>query len=157
MGKAKELSKDLREKVIELYKTGKGYKKISKQLRMPISSVQTLIKKWKMRDSVETKSRSGRPTKVSATTARKIVRDAKKNPQITSAKIQDSLKKSGVVVSRCTIRRHLKKNGLHGRVASRKPLLRKCHKASRLQYSKQHRDKPQNFWNKVIWSDETKI
>ena len=93
MGKAKELSKDLREKVIELYKTGKGYKKISKELRIPISSVQTLIKKWKMRDSVETKPRSGRPTKLSATTARKIVRDAKKNPQITSAEIMDSGKK----------------------------------------------------------------
>ena len=88
MGKAKELSKDLREKIVELYKTGKGYKKISKELRMPISSVQTLIKKWKMRDSVETKPRSGRPTKISATTARVIVRDAKKNPRITSADIQ---------------------------------------------------------------------
>ncbi|CAJ0964204.1 unnamed protein product [Ranitomeya imitator] len=30
-------------------------------------------------------------------------------------------------------------------------------KVSRLQYAKQHRDKPQNFWNKVIWSDETTI
>lgn len=159
MGKAKELSKVLREKVIELYKTGKGYKKISKELRMPISSVQTLIKRWKreIRDSVETKPRSGRPTKISATAARKNVRDAKKNPQITSAEIQDSLKKSGVDVSRCTIRRHLKKNGLHGRVARRKPLLRQCHKNSRLLYAKQHRDKPQNFWNKIIWSDETKI
>lgn len=157
MGKAKELSKDLREKVVELYKTGKGYKKISKELRMPISSVQTLIKKWKMRGSVETKPRSGRPTKISATTARKIVRDAKKNPQITSGEIQDSLKTCGVAVSRCTIRRHLKKDGLHGRVARRKPLLRKCHKVSRLQYAKQHRDKPQTFWHKVIWSDETKI
>lgn len=124
---------------------------------MPISSVQTLIKKWKLRGSVETKPRSGRPTKISATAARKIARDAKKNPQITSAEIQESLKKTGVAVSRCTIRRHLNKNGLHGRVARRKPLLRKCHKASRLQYAKQHRDKPQNFWNKVIWSDETKI
>lgn len=124
---------------------------------MPVSSVQTVINKWKIRGSVKTKPRSGRPTKISATTARKIVRDAKKNPQITSAEIQDSLKTSGVAVSRCTIRRHLQKNGLHGRVARRKPLLRKCHKVSRLQYAKQHRDKPQNFWNKVIWSDETKI
>ena len=91
MGKAKELSKDLREKVVELYKTGKGYKKISKELRMPISSVQTLIKKWKMRGSVETKPQTGRPTKISATTDRKIVWNAKKNPQITSGEIQDSL------------------------------------------------------------------
>lgn len=32
-------------------------------------------------------------TNISATTARKIVQDAKKNPQITSAEIQDSEKK----------------------------------------------------------------
>ena len=140
MGKSKELSTDLREKVVELYKTGKGYKKISKELLMPVSSVQTVIIKWKIRGCVKTKSRSGRPTRISATTARKIVRDAKKNPQITSSEIQDSLKTRP-----------------YGRVARRKPLLRKCHKVSRLQYAKQHRDKPHNFWNKVIWSDETKI
>ncbi len=75
-------------------------------MKMLISSVQTLIKKWKMRDSVKAKPWSGRPTKISATTARKIVWDAKKNPQITSAEVQDSLEKSGVAVSRCTIKRH---------------------------------------------------
>ncbi|KAG9336831.1 hypothetical protein JZ751_003179 [Albula glossodonta] len=148
MGKAKELSTDLREKVVELYTTGKGYKKISKVLLMSVSSVQTVINKWKIGGSVKTKPRSGRPTKISATTARKIVRDAKKNPQITSAEKQDSLKTSCVAVSRCTIRRHLKKNGLHGRVARRKPLLRKCHIICRLQYAKQQRDNPQNFWDK---------
>ena len=47
---------------------------------MPINCVQSLIKKWKMRDSVKTKPRSGRPTKNSTTTTRKIVRDAKKDP-----------------------------------------------------------------------------
>ena len=153
MGKARELSKDLREKVIELYKTGKGYKKISKELTMPTNSVQTLIKKWKTRDSVETKPRSGRPTKISATTARKIVGNAKKNPQINSAEIQDCKKWCGCF----KMHNKEKKNGLHGRVARRKPLVRKCHKAARLQYAKQNRDKPQNVWNKVIWSDETKI
>ncbi|KAI4894642.1 hypothetical protein NFI96_001033 [Prochilodus magdalenae] len=71
--------------------------------------------------------------------------------------IKDSLKTSSVAVSRCTTRRHLKKIGLLGRVARRKPLLHKFYKVSRLQYTKQHRDKSQNFWNKVIWSDETKI
>ncbi len=112
MGKAKELSKDLREKEVELYRTGKRYKKIPKDLRMPISRVQTLIKTWKKRGSADTKPRSGTPTKISATTARKIVRDAKKNPQIISADIPASLQKRGVAVSRCTMKRHLKKNGL---------------------------------------------
>ena len=121
MGKAKELLKDLQEKLIQLYETGKGYKKISKELRMPISRVQTLMKKWKMRDSVETKPRSGRPTNISATTDRKIVLDAKKNPQITSAEIQDSLKECGLAVSRCTIRRHLRKNGLKKDISTQMP------------------------------------
>lgn len=53
-----------------------------------------------MRDSVETKPWSGRPTKISATSAGKIVRDAKKIPQII---------KSGVAVSRYTIRRQERK------------------------------------------------
>lgn len=26
-----------------------------------------------------------------------------------------------------------------------------------IQYAKQHRDKPQTFWHKVIWNDETEI
>ena len=85
MRKAKELSKDLREKGLQLYKAVKGYKKISKDLKMPISSVQALIKKWKIKGSVDTKPQSGRPTKISATIARKIVQVAKKNPHATSA------------------------------------------------------------------------
>ena len=74
MEKAKELSKDLQEKVVELYETGKAYKKLSKEFNMPIRSVQTLIKKSKMRGSVEIKPRSGRPTKIFISTpGRKIV------------------------------------------------------------------------------------
>ena len=52
---------------------------------MPISSVQALMKKWKMKGSVDTKPRTGRTTKISATSARKIVQIAKKSPHATSA------------------------------------------------------------------------
>ena len=34
-------------------------------MKMPISSVQTLIKKWEMKGSVDTKPQSGRPTDLS--------------------------------------------------------------------------------------------
>ena len=93
MGKAKIFSKDLREKVVELDKTRKGYKKISKELRMPISSVQTLIRKWKMRDSVEIKPQSGRPRKKICHNCWENYSGCRENPQIYSANIQDSLKK----------------------------------------------------------------
>lgn len=44
------------------HKSGKGCKKISRALKMSISSVQDIITKWKMMGSAE-----NRPTKVSAT------------------------------------------------------------------------------------------
>ena len=39
----------------------------------------------------------------------------------------------------------------------KKPFLRTHHKQSRLRYAKAHLDKPESFWNKVLWTDETKI
>ncbi|CAI9612017.1 unnamed protein product [Staurois parvus] len=45
MGIRKELSKVLRNKVMELYKDGKGHKKMSKALNIPISTVKSPIKK----------------------------------------------------------------------------------------------------------------
>ncbi|KAI4898095.1 hypothetical protein NFI96_001758 [Prochilodus magdalenae] len=46
---------------------------------------------------------------------------------------------------------------LYGRVMQRKPFLHPHHKQSHLRYAKAHLDKPASFWNKVLWTDETKI
>lgn len=45
--KTKDHSKQLREEVIEKYKSGEGYKKMSKALNIPWKSVKSIIKKWK--------------------------------------------------------------------------------------------------------------
>ncbi|KAA8594317.1 hypothetical protein FQN60_005151 [Etheostoma spectabile] len=63
---------------------------------MPVSTVQSLIKKWKILGSLNTKPRSGRPRKISAKTARRIVQDARKNSQVTPAEIQAALEKKMV-------------------------------------------------------------
>lgn len=45
-----DFSKDLLENIVELYKTGKGYENIIREMRMPVSRVQTVIKKLKVSD-----------------------------------------------------------------------------------------------------------
>uniref|UniRef100_A0AAY5KG33 Transposase Tc1-like domain-containing protein n=1 Tax=Esox lucius TaxID=8010 RepID=A0AAY5KG33_ESOLU len=147
MGSRKEQPKDLPNKVMELCKYGKVYKKISKALQMPVSTVQSLIKKWKTQGSLDPKPRSGRPRNISAKTARRIVRDTKENPQVTSGEIQAALEKDSVVVSRSTIRQYLNRNELLGQVARKKPLLCQCHKKAWLQYDRQHLDLPHIFWH----------
>lgn len=51
-----QLSEHLQEILAELYKPGKLFKNIFRDLKMPISGVQTLIKNWKIKGSVDTKT-----------------------------------------------------------------------------------------------------
>ena len=47
MGKTKELSKDIRDKIVDLHKAGMGYQKISKQLGEKLTTVGAIIRKMK--------------------------------------------------------------------------------------------------------------
>ena len=65
--------------------------------------------------------------------------------------------KTGHCVHVTTISQALHKSGLYGRVARRKPLLKKAHLESRLRYAKNHSGDSEAMWQKVLWSDETKM
>ncbi|GAA6222128.1 histone H2A.Z-specific chaperone CHZ1-like, partial [Lates japonicus] len=120
MGSSIELSEDLKLKLIDAYKSGKGYKKISKRFGFSISTIRNVIKKWKIRGTVEVKPRSGRPRKISDKTARLLCRKATQNPHMTAKDLQEGLADAGVMVHPSTVQRCLNKQGLHGRVR-RKP------------------------------------
>lgn len=53
------------------------------------------------------------------------------------------------------IRRALNKQGLHGRTSRRTPLL--TTRNSRLEYARRNLDKTTEFWETVLWTDETKL
>ncbi|GFU06225.1 transposable element Tc1 transposase [Trichonephila clavipes] len=50
-----------------------------------------------------------------------------------------------------------KKGWLYGRVARKKPPIGKRNRVKRLKFAKEHILKPQQFWNEVIFSDESKF
>ncbi len=47
MAKTKEMSKDVRDKIVDLHKAGIGYKTIAKQLGEKVTTVGEIIRKWK--------------------------------------------------------------------------------------------------------------
>ena len=47
MAKTRELSKDIRDKIVDLHKAGMGYRTIGKQLGEKATPVGTIIRKWK--------------------------------------------------------------------------------------------------------------
>ncbi|KAK3530705.1 hypothetical protein QTP86_032242, partial [Hemibagrus guttatus] len=131
MPRSKEIQKQMREKVIEIYQSGKGYKAISKALGLPRTTVRAIIYKWRKHGTVENLPRSGRPTKITPRVQRQLIQEVTKDPTTTSKELQASLASVKVSVHDSTIRKRLGKNGLHGRVPRRKPLLsKKEHKGS---------------------------
>ncbi|GFT94606.1 transposable element Tc1 transposase [Trichonephila clavipes] len=63
----------------------------------------------------------------------------------------------GRSVSAEMVRRVLRKAGYNGRVARTKPLIGKRNRVKRLKSAKEHILRPQQFWNEVIFSDESKF
>ncbi|KAK3529720.1 hypothetical protein QTP86_000824 [Hemibagrus guttatus] len=65
MAKTKELSKDVRDKIVDLHKAGMGYKTIAKQFGEKVTTVDVIIRKWKKHKITVNLPRSGAPCKIS--------------------------------------------------------------------------------------------
>uniref|UniRef100_A0A3Q2P0U5 Uncharacterized LOC105917185 n=1 Tax=Fundulus heteroclitus TaxID=8078 RepID=A0A3Q2P0U5_FUNHE len=63
MPRGSEIPEGIRSTAVDLHQAGKGYKFISKTLKIPPSTVRSIIVKWKRFNTVVTLPRSGRPTK----------------------------------------------------------------------------------------------
>ena len=157
MVKQKEIPIEVRNRIVSAHKAGKGYKSISKQLELPVSSVRAVVQKYKKYGITTSLPRSGRPRKITARAERNMLREVSTNPRLTSSDIQKSLSASEIHVHTSTIRKRLSSNGVHGRIARRKPLLSKKNIAARLKFAQEHIAKPESYWKSVLWSDETQI
>ena len=60
-------------------------------------------------------------------------------------------------ISTSTVQRRLHESGLHGRIAAKKPLLKKTNKKKRLALAKKHEQWTLDRWKSVLWSDESKF
>ncbi|KAK3535322.1 hypothetical protein QTP70_007932 [Hemibagrus guttatus] len=81
MPRSKEIQKQMRKKVIEIYQSGKGYKAISKALGLLRTTVRAIIYKWRKHGTVEDLPRSGRPTKITPRAQRQLIQEVTKDPQ----------------------------------------------------------------------------
>ncbi len=93
--RSKELPEELRDRIVARHRSGQGYKKNSAALKVPKSTVASIILKWKTFGTTRTLPRAGRPAKLSYRGRRALVRGVKKNPKITVAELQRCIREMG--------------------------------------------------------------
>ncbi len=101
----------------------------------------------------------GRPKKLSACAQCHIQRLCLGNRRMSADSISAEVEEGvgGQPVSAQTIRRTLNQIGLHGCRPRRKPLLKMMHKKARKQFAEDKQNKDMDYWNHVLWSDETSV
>ena len=108
--KTKELSKQVRDKVVEKYKSGLGYKKIAKSLMIPGAPSNP-------------SSSNGKNMVPQQTCQERATHQNAQRPKVTLKELQSSTAETGVSVHRTTIGHTFHRAGLYGRVARKKPLI----------------------------------
>ncbi|KAJ8356947.1 hypothetical protein SKAU_G00197410 [Synaphobranchus kaupii] len=145
MGKTKELSKDIRDKMVDLHKAGMGYRTIGKQLGEKATTVGAIIRKWKKFKTTVNLPRSGPPCKISPRGASMIIRKVRDQPRTTRQDLVNDLKRAGTTVSKKTISNTLRRHGLKSCSARKVPLLKPAHVQARLSINAKA-----TFWSTLL-------
>ncbi len=159
MSKTKELSKDTREwdTIVDLHKAGMCYRTIGKQLGEKATTVGAIIRKWKKFKMAVNLPRTGAPCKILPRGVATILRNVRDQPRTTREDLVNDLKRAGTTVSTVTISNTLHRHGLKSCSTRKVTLLKPAHIQACLKFAKNHLDDPEEAWEKVMWSDETKI
>ncbi len=97
----REMSQDLRKKIISLHKKGEGYKKISKALLISQNTVAKVVQTFK-KDGTATISqrRPGRPRKLTPRQERLLMRRVEENRHASSLQLSEEVEsQTGVTIS----------------------------------------------------------
>ena len=103
MGKSREINQDIRKRIVDLHKCGSSLGAISRCLKVPRSSVQTIIRKYKKHGNVQQSYRSGRRWILSPRDERFLVRNVRINPRTTAKDLVKMLAETGRTASLSTV------------------------------------------------------
>ncbi|CAF4789727.1 unnamed protein product [Rotaria sp. Silwood2] len=158
MPKVREWSSDLRQLVIKHHSNGDSIRTIATDLYLARSTVHCIIKKWKQTGSVINRIGRGRKrlttSRVDRIIHRKLISDRRKAALDVALDLKNDYQTS---ISPQTIRNRMHEIGYKGCIARKKPLLKKSNRRKRVLWAREHLSKSKDFWNSILWSDESKF
>lgn len=151
----KPLSNSKKSEVEGLLRSGMSYRAIKDCTGVSVGSISSIRKSL---PGLVPKSRGGRPRKFSERDVRQVCRVADQlrvdNAVQIATQVEETLQ---VKASRSTIVRALQSSGYRSVKKGKKPLLTSRHRRRRLEFAKTYINWTSEDWQRVIWSDETKV
>lgn len=144
-----ELTPSKRGRILQQVHDGVPYRQIAETQDCALGTVALTIKRDRIHHTRNSLERTGRPHKLTERDERAVVRTLRKNPRL---RLGDVAKQFNC--SRNLIRKTAHKNGLHRRVARRKPFMSAKTVKKRIEWAKVNRDRD---WNNVIFTDECSV
>lgn len=137
-----------------MYEQGYSKGRIAQCEGIPYGSVHGIATRYTQQISGRDLPRPGQPKKLSPRNKRNILRIIEEDPFITNKNL---VQRTGVSVSVATLTSYLKSQGIQHRRALQRPKLTPTAAARRLEFAREHIQKPISWWRKVIWSDEVTV
>ncbi len=156
--KRKERSIAERDLVIRHMSDGKKVREVATILKIPFSTVQYIWTKHRKGLGVANVQGRGRKKILNDREERKVLRAVENDRRLSAAKVAAQVfVDTGKSVSPETVRRTIRRKGLNGRVARKKPFISNKNKKRRLAFARDHVGKSPEYWDQVLWSDESKF
>ena len=133
----KELSSIQRAQICTAHLFGHKPSEIATVLNHPVPPVKTTLSRASSRPNYASKPRSGRPKVYDDRAIRTILRFARRNPKITYSQLK---RETGLEISRSTLYRILKDNGIKNWIAQKRPKLTEEHTKLRLAFVERYKD-----------------
>jgi len=151
----KPISKDVKNCIIQRLESGDSYRVIAKAVGVSRATVQRVANTTFPDRSIE---KQGRPPKLTERDKLYCVRQMTTGGKETAVDVAKSLRDDlGVSVHVDTVRNALHDKGFGAIVKPKKPNLSPKNVKERLEWAITYKDFTKDDWQRVIWSDETKI
>lgn len=158
MGKKQSLSTETKEKIKKMFEEGERQANIALLLNICQPSVSNVVNEARNNGYLSAhKKGAGRPLVTNSRSHRRLSRILDENRFVTVSQCRESMEECGIKISRSTVHRRMKEIGFKSRVPKKKPMLNIKQRVKRLKWAKNHISLSDNYWNQVIFSDESKF
>jgi transposase len=152
MGKKRDLPDFLKGKINALINEGYSQRQVASRLNISRGAVRNVISS----NGSSNRRNCGRKRKTTLREDRLLKGAVVRSPHASSARLAHESRQRGCNISSRTVRRRLSKDfNLVARRPAKKPMMTRAQLRARLRFCKIHKDKPADWWDKVMFSDES--